>query len=84
MPGKNSPGRRLLYAATRVFVTQGDNCGCHQFNASFLLGAAGVTATANLWERSERTGPWHNVSRFYTHLLLVSMGNVVREFVSGQ
>jgi hypothetical protein len=84
MPGKNSPGRRLLYAATRVFVTQGDRCGCHQFNASFLLGSAGVTAIANLWERSERTGPWHNVRRFYTHIGLVSLGNVVREFISGQ
>jgi hypothetical protein len=84
MPGKNPPLKRLVYAATRVLVTQGDRCGCHQFNASFIVGAAGAAATANLWERSERTGPWHTFSRFYTHIYMKAFANIVREFISGQ
>jgi len=84
MPGKNSPKARLLYAATRVFVTQGDNCACHQVNWSFLLGDGATTAIANLWERSERTGPWHNVRRYATHISLSALGNILREFISGQ
>jgi len=75
---------KLLYAATRVFVTQGDNCGCNQPNYSFLLGGAGAAVTANAWERSERTGPWHTVRRYYTHIGIVALGNVIREFVGGQ
>jgi uncharacterized membrane protein YeiB len=65
-------------------VTQGDRCACHQVNASFLLGAAAATAMSNLWERRERTGPFHNARRFYTHLYLTALFNVVREFASGQ
>lgn len=82
--GKKTPGGKVLYAVTRVFITQGDRCGCHQFNASFLLGAAGGAVTANLWERSERTGPIHTVRRYYNHIGMTALMNVVREFVGGQ
>lgn len=82
--GKRGAGAKIVYAATRVFVTQGDRCGCHQFNASFLLGGAAGAVTANLWERSERTGPMHTVRRYYNHIALTALFNVVREFVSGQ
>lgn len=81
---KKGAGARIGYALTRVFVTQGDRCGCNQFNASFLIGAAGATAMANLWERSERTGTRHNISRFYTHIYLTALFNVAKEFLSGQ
>jgi hypothetical protein len=82
--GRTGAMSRIVYAATRVFVTQGDRCECHQFNASFLLGAAAYAGTANLWERRERTGPFHTASRFYNHVGLTAFFNVVREFVGGQ
>jgi hypothetical protein len=82
--GKTGAGAKVGYAVTRVFVTQGDRCACHQVNASFLLGAAGAAVTANLWERRERTGPFHTFSRFYTHVYMTALYNVVREFVGGQ
>lgn len=82
--GKKSPGGKVVYAVTRVFITQGDRCGCHQFNASFLLGGAAGALTANLWERSERTGPFHTARRYYNHVGMTALFNVVREFVGGQ
>jgi hypothetical protein len=82
--GLKGAGAKMKYAVTRVFVTQGDRCACHQFNASFLLGGAAGAVTANLWERSERTGPMHTVSRYYNHIALTALFNVVREFVGGQ
>ena len=82
--GKTGAGARLGYAVSRVFVTQGDRCGCDQFNASFLLGGAGAAVTANLWERRERTGPMHTLSRYYTHIGITAFINIVREFVGGQ
>lgn len=82
--GKKTPGGKIVYAVTRVFITQGDRCGCHQFNASFLLGGAAGAVTANLWERSERTGPIHTVRRYYNHIGMTALFNVVKEFVGGQ
>ncbi len=82
--GKKTPGGKVVYAVTRVFITQGDRCGCHQFNASFLLGGAAGALTANLWERSERTGPIHTIRRYYNHIGMTALFNVVREFVGGQ
>ena len=82
--GKSGAGSRVVYAATRVFVTQGDRCACHQPNVSFLLGGAAAAVTANLWERSERTGPHHTIARWYNHVAMTALYNVVREFVGGQ
>jgi hypothetical protein len=82
--GKTSAGGKIGYAVTRVFVTQGDRCGCHQFNASFLLGGAAASGVANLWERRERTGPLHTLSRYYNHIAITALYNVVKEFVGGQ
>lgn len=82
--GKTGAGAKLGYAVSRVFVTQGDRCGCNQFNASFLLGGAGAAVTANLWERRERTGPMHTLSRYYNHIGITAFLNIVREFVGGQ
>ena len=44
--GKTGAGAKIGYAVTRVFVTQGDRCGCQQFNASFLLGGAAAAGAA--------------------------------------
>jgi hypothetical protein len=82
--GKGSAKRRMIYALTRVFVTQGDRCACHQFNASFLLGTAGAAVTSNLWERRERTGPFHTFRRFYQPIYFAAFGHLIAEFVGGQ
>lgn len=82
--GKTSAGGKIGYAVTRVFITQGDRCACHQFNASFLMGAAAGAGTATLWERRERTGRMHTISRFYNHIAMTALFNVVKEFVGGQ
>jgi hypothetical protein len=82
--GMTGAGAKIKYAVTRVFITQGDRCECHQFNASFLLGAAAAAGTANLWERRERTGPFHTASRFYNHVAITAFFNIVKEFVGGQ
>lgn len=82
--GKKGAGAKIGYAVTRVFITQGDRCECHQFNASFLLGGAVGSVTANLWERRERTGPMHTISRYYNHIAMTALFNVVKEFVGGQ
>jgi hypothetical protein len=82
--GKTGAGAKIGYALTRVFVTQGDRCACNQFNASFLLGGAAAAVTANLWERRERTGPYHTLTRYYTHVYVTALYNVVKEFVGGQ
>lgn len=82
--GKRGAGAKMGYAVTRVFITQGDRCACNQFNASFLLGAAAASGTATLWERRERTGPRHTISRFYNHIAITALYNIVREFVGGQ
>lgn len=82
--GLTGAGAKIKYAVTRVFITQGDRCECHQFNASFLLGAAAAAGTATLWERRERTGPMHTASRFYNHVAITAFFNLVKEFVGGQ
>lgn len=81
---KTGAGAKIGYAVSRVFVTQGDRCGCNQFNASFLLGGAAAAATANLWERRERTGPMHTISRYYNHIAITALFNIMREFIGGQ
>jgi hypothetical protein len=81
---KKGAGGKLLYAVSRIVVTQGDTCGCDQFNASFLLGGALGAVTANVWERSERTGPIHTTQRWMWHILFKAFGNVAREFLGGQ
>ncbi|HLF85167.1 MAG TPA: hypothetical protein VI837_13410 [Blastocatellia bacterium] len=82
--GKTGAGAKIGYAVTRVFITQGDRCACHQFNASFLLGGAAGAGVATLWERRERTGPMHTLSRYYNHIAVTALFNVVKEFVGGQ
>lgn len=82
--GKTGAGAKIGYAVTRVFITQGDRCACHQFNASFLLGGAAGAGVATLWERRERTGPMHTLSRYYNHIAMTALFNVVKEFVGGQ
>lgn len=65
--GKQGFGRRFLYAASRVFVTKGDN-GRTQFNVSRLGGDLTASALANTWERNtpgfDRIGVGPTFQRF--------------------
>ena len=75
---------RVGYAISRVFVTQGDRCACNQFNASFLLGGAVSSVVQDFFERSERTGPVHKLTRWGNHILFTAGANILRELVGGQ
>ena len=80
---KTGAGAKIGYAVSRLFVTQGDRSG-NQINASFLVGAAGASAIANVWEREERRDFRHSATRFGVHLGLTALSNIIREFVGGQ
>ncbi len=73
-------GRRAVHAATRVFITRGDE-GNHEFNASRLAGNMTGSALANLWEQStpghDRIGVGPTFKRFGRSLMFEALSNVV-------
>lgn len=82
--GKHGFGPRALYAASRVFVTRGDN-GRAQFNASRIAGNLSAAALANIWERStpghDRIGVNATFGRFYRGLAFDALSLIVfKEF----
>jgi hypothetical protein len=81
---KRSAGGKIGYAVSRVFITQGDRCGCDQFNISFLAGGLTAAGISNVWEREERQTVGKTFSRWVTHIGITAMFNIVREFVGGQ
>jgi hypothetical protein len=76
-------GARALHAASRVFVTRGDN-GRHQPNYSRFAGQLSASALSNLWERStpghDRIGVDATFRRFGTSFITGAALNVIREF----
>lgn len=81
---KRSAGAKIKYAVSRVFITQGDTCGCDQFNITFLAGGLTASGIANLWEREERRGWGPTMSRWGYHTAFKALGNMIREFIGGQ
>lgn len=81
---KRGAGAKIAYAVSRIFVTQGDRCGCDQFNASFLFGGLSAAGISNLWERDERMTIQKTISRWGTHVALTALTNILREFIGGQ
>jgi len=81
---KKGAGAKIVYAASRVFVTQGDRNGKDEFNISFIAGGLAASGMANLWERDERRDGKHFATRFGTHVGLTALSNILREFLSGQ
>ncbi|HEX8424281.1 MAG TPA: hypothetical protein VF634_12755 [Pyrinomonadaceae bacterium] len=75
---------RALHAASRVFVTRGDN-GRLQPNYSRFAGQLSGSALSNLWEQStpghDRIGTDATFRRFGTSFLTGALSNVVREFL---
>jgi hypothetical protein len=83
-PGKRSMGARVIYAATRVFVTQGDRCGCNQFNFSFLGGGLAASGLAEQWVRPEDRGIDAVFRRWGSHIGVRMFTNLLSEFIGGQ
>jgi hypothetical protein len=81
---KKTIGGKIGYAVTRVFITQGDRCGCDQFNASFLMGGLAAAGTSHLWIREED----RTVSKVFTswasHIGVRAFTNLLNEFIGGQ
>jgi len=81
---KKTMGGKVVYAITRVFITQGDRCGCDQFNASFLMGGLAAAGTSHLWIRQED----RTVSKVFTswasHIGVRAFTNLLNEFIGGQ
>lgn len=82
--GKTGVGGKLGYAISRVFITQGDRCGCDQFNASFLAGGVTAAFISNQWEREERATTGKALSRWVSHIGFTALGNILKEFIGGQ
>jgi len=82
--GKRNLGGKIGYAISRVFITQGDRCGCNQFNASFLAGGVTASFIANQWERDERSTTGKALNRWATHIGLTMLSNILKEFIGGQ
>jgi hypothetical protein len=77
---------RVLHAASRVFVTRGDN-GNQQFNYSQVVGSITASTLANAWERSspghDRIGVQPTFRRFGNMLLIEVVKSIVlKEFGS--
>jgi hypothetical protein len=75
---------RALHAASRVFVTRGDN-GKHQPNYSRFAGQLSASALSNIWEQStpghDRIGVDATFRRFGSSFITGAAINVLREFL---
>lgn len=81
---KRGAGAKIGYAVSRVFITQGDRCGCDQFNISFLAGGLTAAGISNVWEREERKTVGKTFQRWGTHIGITALTNILREFIGGQ
>jgi hypothetical protein len=82
--GKKGAGARLGYAISRVFITQGDRCGCDQFNISFLGGGLAAAGMSNLWVREEDRTVSRVFGRWGSHIGTRAFLNILSEFLGGQ
>ena len=81
---KRSLGGKVIYAATRVFITQGDRCGCDQFNISFLAGGLTAAGIAQTWTREEDRGIAKVFTSWASHIGVRMFTNILSEFIGGQ
>jgi hypothetical protein len=81
--GDKGVGARVLHAASRAFVTRGDN-GKLQPNYSRFAGQLSSSALSNLWEQStpghDRIGTDATFRRFGNSFVSGMVFNVLREF----
>jgi hypothetical protein len=81
---KKRPGAKIGYAVSRVFITQGDRCGCDQFNISFLGGGLAASGMSNLWVREEDRTVTRVFTRWASHIGTRAFLNLLSEFLGGQ
>jgi hypothetical protein len=81
---KRSVGGKITYAVSRLFVTQGDRCGCDQFNISYLAGGLTGSAIANVWVREEQRNTAGTFRRWGVHMGITALSNILKEFIGGQ
>ncbi|HKP13751.1 MAG TPA: hypothetical protein VJZ91_16640 [Blastocatellia bacterium] len=81
---KKSIGGKAIYAVTRVFVTQGDRCGCDQVNASFLMGGLAAAGVAQSWTREEDKSISKVFTSWASHIGVRAFTNLLSEFIGGQ
>jgi len=77
-------GARIVHAASRVFVTRGDN-GRHQPNYTRFASQLSSSALSNLWEQStpghDRIGTDATFRRFGNSFITGALFNVINEFL---
>jgi len=81
---KKSLGGKVIYAVTRVFITQGDRCGCDQVNASFLMGGLTAAGISQTWAREEDKSISKVFTSWASHIAIRAFTNVLSEFIGGQ
>jgi hypothetical protein len=77
--GSGSIGRRLWYAASRIFVTRTD-AGRSVFNASEFLGNATSAGISNVYYPKEDHTWSNNLNTFATQISIDAFGNALKEF----
>jgi hypothetical protein len=81
---KKSLGGKVIYAATRVFITQGDRCACNQVNASFLMGGLTASGISQTWAREEDKSISKVFTSWASHIAIRAFTNILSEFIGGQ
>lgn len=79
-----SVGGKIGYAVSRLFITQGDRCGCDQFNISYLAGGLTASFIANAWVREEQQNTKSAFRRWGVHMGITALSNILKEFIGGQ
>ncbi|MCX5796413.1 MAG: hypothetical protein NTY77_13050 [Elusimicrobia bacterium] len=77
--GRGGFWHRLGYAASRVFVTRGDD-GSAQFNASEFAGNAVMAAAGNLYRPRQDRGVGESAENFGLQIGVDLVGGVFKEF----
>ncbi|MFL6274330.1 MAG: hypothetical protein ACJ74G_03900 [Blastocatellia bacterium] len=81
---KKGVGGKIMYAVSRVFITQGDRCGCDQINASFLMGGLAASGIAQNWRRQEDRTLEKVFTSWASHIGVRAFTNILSEFIGGQ
>jgi hypothetical protein len=76
--GEGTTRHRIVYAATRIFVTRTDR-GRNSLNVAELAGNASAVAVSNLWYPDTRTAS-DNVEKYAVQLATDAFSNVLKEF----
>ena len=77
-------GHRIISGRRKEAVTQGDRCGCDQFNASFLMGGLTASAISHTWLREEDRTTAKIFTSWGSHIGVRAFTNILSEFIGGQ